>query len=102
MSEWSKEAVLKTAERKLRGFESLSLRQKTPRPAPRGPVGPAAPSGSPRLPDGGRHALADPTSAAHCHAHALRQFLDPPAQEQVWVVPVVDAVELAPIGLAAD
>jgi hypothetical protein len=27
MAEWSKAAVLKTAERKLRGFESYSLRQ---------------------------------------------------------------------------
>ncbi len=27
MAEWLKAAVLKTAERKLRGFESLSLRQ---------------------------------------------------------------------------
>ena len=30
MSEWLKEAVLKTVERKLRGFESLSLRTRMP------------------------------------------------------------------------
>jgi hypothetical protein len=29
MSEWLKEAVLKTVERKLRGFESLSLRSQS-------------------------------------------------------------------------
>jgi hypothetical protein len=29
MAEWFKAAVLKTVERKLRGFESYSLRQKT-------------------------------------------------------------------------
>ena len=29
MAEWLKAAVLKTVERKLRGFESYSLRQKT-------------------------------------------------------------------------
>jgi hypothetical protein len=30
MAEWFKAAVLKTADRKVRGFESYSLRQSTP------------------------------------------------------------------------
>ena len=35
MAEWFKAAVLKTADRKVRGFESYSLRQ-TPTPPPAG------------------------------------------------------------------
>ena len=33
MAEWSKAAVLKTADREVRGFESLSLRQPAPNEA---------------------------------------------------------------------